>query len=403
MLFLLFFCALLIWQLYMCKFSWADLGKTNQELKATDSNPKWAGPCQTCVKWKGLGKVWTSWNHTVVFPAFDFFCQDLNKVAMGIYRPCSGIFVRLSQRVVQENSQLMGSFTSQRPIRRSADLARPIWSAKTTCPSGSALLSLSTVRSFELYMFFVVALLHMSALFCSASLISRLFSISWDLGGKHEIYLGPENLFPLLAFLRLNFCLKHFRILWNTFVFLLHRFGWTCSGPGGTRDSSLKLLYLQNAASWRMLLVPSRVRPCREQQLQGHPDLRYIPLGYSSFEHQSAVQVTPAVGRGSEEVLHIHDVYGRLWSPCFGCELLVDLEHCLIVAARDSHPSGVLLIFLLLLVSSVFMFWGSFIWLFSLICLLFACLNSFLAAFLYICSGFVHVLPFCTFFCINHL
>jgi len=54
------------------------------------------------------------------------FGQDLNKVAMGIYRPCSGIFVRLSQRVVQENSQLMGSFTSQRPIRRSADLARPI-------------------------------------------------------------------------------------------------------------------------------------------------------------------------------------------------------------------------------------------------------------------------------------
>ena len=200
-----FFCALLIWQLYMCKFSWADLGKTNQELKATDSNPKWAGPCQTCVKWRGLGKVWTSWNHTVAFPAFDsFFGQDLNKVAMGIYRPCSGIFVRLSQRVVQENSQLMGSFTSQRPIRRSADLARPIWSAKTTCPSGSALLSLSTVRSFELYMFIVVALLHMSALFCSASLISRLFNISWDLGGKHEIYLSPENLFPLLAFLRLN-------------------------------------------------------------------------------------------------------------------------------------------------------------------------------------------------------
>lgn len=81
----------------MCKFSWAYLGKNESRTKATDSNPKWAGPCQTCVKWKGLGKVWTSWNHTVAIPAFDsFFCQDLNKVAMGIYRPCSGIFVRQS-------------------------------------------------------------------------------------------------------------------------------------------------------------------------------------------------------------------------------------------------------------------------------------------------------------------
>ena len=48
-----------------------------------------------------------------------------NKVDLRIHRPTDGIFIRLSGHDVQRCQRLLGEFTSNRPIRKSNDLARP--------------------------------------------------------------------------------------------------------------------------------------------------------------------------------------------------------------------------------------------------------------------------------------
>ena len=54
------------------------------------------------------------------------FFSHVNKVSLGIHRPCSGVYVRMSRAHVQSCSALTQGFTENRPIRKTCDLARPV-------------------------------------------------------------------------------------------------------------------------------------------------------------------------------------------------------------------------------------------------------------------------------------
>ena len=52
--------------------------------------------------------------------------QDRNKVALGIYRPCKGLYLRLRPDLVQQVCTRVLCFTAARPIRKACDTARPL-------------------------------------------------------------------------------------------------------------------------------------------------------------------------------------------------------------------------------------------------------------------------------------
>ena len=56
----------------------------------------------------------------------DLLFSQRNKVSLGIFTPASGVFARLTAVTITAGQSLVQEFTSNRPIRRSCDVARPV-------------------------------------------------------------------------------------------------------------------------------------------------------------------------------------------------------------------------------------------------------------------------------------
>ena len=61
------------------------------------------------------------------FPEFAVvFLDSSDKIALGICRPCQGLYLRQCAKRDQYGASLLQSVTASRAIRRTNDLARPI-------------------------------------------------------------------------------------------------------------------------------------------------------------------------------------------------------------------------------------------------------------------------------------